>query len=82
MSNTIYEIVAEELGEVINSTTSTYLIFIQKEASLKDAARKMGGHAIKRLLVGNHDNLEGIISITDVVKIEMIREDPRSYSFT
>ncbi|HEQ78118.1 MAG TPA: CBS domain-containing protein [Euryarchaeota archaeon] len=82
MSNTIYKIVAEELGEAINSTMSTYLIFIQKEASLKDAAIKMGGHAIKRLLVGNHENLEGIISITDVVKVERIGEDPRSYSFT
>ncbi len=58
------------------------MIFIQKEASLKDAARKMGRHAIKRLLVGNHENLEGIISITDVVKVERIGEDPRSYSFT
>ncbi|GBE55654.1 MAG TPA: CBS domain-containing protein [Euryarchaeota archaeon] len=79
-----YKIVAEERdpGEAINSTMSTDLIFIQKEASLKDAAIKMAGHTIKRLLVGSQDNLEGIISITDVVKVERIGEDPRSYSFT
>lgn len=79
-----YKIVAEERdpGEAINSTMSTDLIFIQKEANLKDAAIKMAGHAIKRLLVGSQDNLEGIISITDIVKVERIGEDPRSYSFT
>ncbi|GCC11517.1 hypothetical protein IPdc08_01572 [archaeon] len=50
--------------------------------ALKNAAMKMGGYAIKRLLVGSQDNLEGIISITDVVNVERIGEDPRSYSFT
>ncbi len=79
-----YKIVAEERSpsEKVSSAMTSDLIFIQKEATLKDATRKMAAHGIKRLLVGSREKLEGIITTTDIVKVERIGDDPRSYSFT
>ena len=79
-----YKIVAEErsLQHKVQEVMSRDLKFISPDASLKEAAKKMAAHAIKRLLVGSEENLEGIITTTDLVRAERIGEDPRSYSFT
>jgi CBS domain-containing protein len=79
-----YKIVAEERSPLlkVREVMSRDLKFISRDASLKEAAKKMAAHAIKRLLVGSEEKLEGIITTTDLVRAERIGEDPRSYSFT
>ncbi len=80
----VYRIVAEgvEPGRRVKEVMRRELKFISKDASLREAARKMAAHGIKRLLVGSSDALEGIITVTDLARAEPLGEDPRSYSFT
>ncbi len=80
----VYRIVAEgvEPGRKVEEFMSRDLKFISKDATLREAARKMAAHGIKRLLVGSRESLEGIITVTDLARADPLGEDPRSYTFT
>ncbi len=80
----VYRIVAEgvEPGRKVEEFMSRDLKFISRDATLREAARKMAAHGIKRLLVGSRESLEGIITVTDLARADPLGEDPRSYTFT
>lgn len=79
-----YKIVAEEKSSstAVREVMSKDLKTIDKEKTLKDAARIMAAHVIRRLPVVENKELIGIITLEDVMRAEKIGEDAQLYSYT
>ncbi len=79
-----YKIIAEGKGtdtkvkDIMSSDVKT----IYPDKTLKDAAKLMASHVIKRLPVVSGGKLVGIISIEDIMRAEKMGEDSDLYSFT
>lgn len=79
-----YKIVAEEKSSdtTVREVMTKELKTIDKEKTLKDAARIMAAHVIRRLPVVENKELIGIITLEDIMKAEKIGEDAQLYSYT
>lgn len=79
-----YKLVAEDLDASTNvkDIMVTDLKFVDADTELKEAAKVMASHAIKRLLVKEEEELKGIITTTDILNVEKVGEDPSKYTFT
>ena len=79
-----YKIVAKEKSSdtAVKEIMTKDLKTIDKEKTLKDAARIMAAHVIRRLLVVENKELIGIITLEDVMKAEKIGENAQLYSYT
>jgi CBS domain-containing protein len=79
-----YKIIAEGKGAdtKVNDIMSSDVKTIDPDNTLKDAAKLMASHVIKRLPVVSSGKLVGIISIEDIMRAEKIGEDSNLYSFT
>lgn len=79
-----YKIVAEEKSSdtAVKEVMTRDLKTIDKEKTLKDAARIMAAHVIRRLPVIENKELIGIITLEDIMKAEKIGEDAQLYSYT
>lgn len=79
-----YKIVAEEKSSdtTVKEVMTRELKTIDKEKTMKDAARIMAAHVIRRLPVVENKELIGIITLEDVMRAEKIGEDAQLYSYT
>lgn len=79
-----YKIIAEErsLNTKVREVMSRDLKTIDPERSLKDAAKLMATHVIRRLPVLKEGKLVGILSIEDIMRAEKVGEDATLYSYT
>jgi len=79
-----YKIIAEEKGldMEVRAVMTGDLKTMEPERSIKDAARLMAAHVIRRLPVVKEGKLVGIISIEDIMRAEKVGEDRSLYSYT
>jgi CBS domain-containing protein len=79
-----YKIIAEEKGAdmTVREVMTADLKTAEPEKSIKDAARLMAAHVIRRLPVVEGGKLVGIISIEDIMRAEKVGEDRSLYSYT
>ena len=79
-----YKIIAEEqsLDMKVREVMTKDLKTVQPEKSIKDAARLMAAHVIRRLPVVEGGKLVGIITIEDIMRIEKVGEATSIYSYT
>ncbi|MEE8167896.1 MAG: CBS domain-containing protein [Candidatus Hydrothermarchaeales archaeon] len=79
-----YKIVAEEKGlsTTVEEAMTKDLKTTDGEKNLKDAAKLMASHLIRRLPVVEGGSLVGIITIEDIMRAEKIDEDLQAYSYT
>ena len=79
-----YKIIAEEqsLDMKVREVMTKDLKTVQPEKSIKDAARLMAAHVIRRLPVVEGGKLVGIITIEDIMRIEKVGGDTSIYSYT
>lgn len=79
-----YKIIAEEKGVdmTVREVMTADLKTAEPEKSIKDAARLMAAHVIRRLPVVEGGRLVGIISIEDIMRAEKVGEDASLYSYT
>ncbi len=79
-----YKIVAERrsldtrVGDIMTKDLKT----ISPEKSIKDAAKVMAAHVIRRLPVIEDGKLVGIISIEDIMRTEKVGADAALFSYT
>ena len=79
-----YKIIAERrsldtnVGEIMTKDLKT----ISPEKSIKDAAKIMAAHVIRRLPVLEEGKLVGIVSIEDIMRTEKIGADASLFSYT
>src|SRR5262245_9688251 len=66
----VYKHVASDHGKTVADIMSTNLITISPHDTLEEAARRMAKNRIEKLLVFDNDHLVGIITTTDIIKIE------------
>ncbi len=80
----VYKLVAEgksfetKVGEIMSRDLKT----ITKDKTLKEAAKIMAAHGIRRLPVVEKGKLVGIITMDDIMRAEGIGINVRDYSFT
>ncbi len=79
-----YKIIAEERGSdtEVRVVMTKDLKTIEPEKSIRDAARLMAAHVIRRLPVVEGGRLVGIVSIEDIMRAEKVGEDASIYSYT
>ena len=79
-----YKIIAENKGTdmKVKDIMTCDVKTIDQDRTLKDAAKLMAAHVIKRLPVVSGGKLVGIISIEDIMRAEKMGEDSNLYSFT
>ncbi len=79
-----YKIVAEEKGPntPVSEAMTSELKTVDGDKSLRDAARLMASHLIRRLPVLEGGKLVGIITIEDIMRAEKIEEDLKAYTYT
>lgn len=79
-----YKIIAQgkNLETKVKEVMSSDLKTIDKDANIKQAARLMASHVIRRLPVVEKGKLVGIVTIDDIMRAEKIGEDRRSYQYT
>ncbi|MFQ5815784.1 MAG: CBS domain-containing protein [Candidatus Hydrothermarchaeaceae archaeon] len=79
-----YKVVADERGLTtkVDEAMTRDLITVDGERSLRDAAKLMASHLIRRLPVLKGGNLAGIITIEDIMRAEKIEEDLKAYMYT
>ncbi len=79
-----YKIIAENKGTdmKVKDIMTRDVKTIDQDRTLKDAAKLMAAHVIKRLPVVSGGKLVGIISIEDIMRAEKMGEDSNLYSFT
>jgi CBS domain-containing protein len=79
-----YKIVAEEkdLDTRVSEAMTKDLKTVDGERSLRDAAKLMASHLIRRLPVLEGGKLVGIITIEDIMRAEKIEEDLMAYTYT
>lgn len=66
----VYKYVAERKGQRVSDIMSEKLLSIPSNKTIEDAARIMSEKMVKKLLVMENDKLVGIITTTDILKIE------------
>lgn len=79
-----YKIIAEErsLDTEVRKVMTKDLKTVEPEKSIKDAAKVMAAHVIRRLPVIEGGKLVGIVSIEDIMRAEKVGEDASLYSYT
>ena len=79
-----YKIIAQgkNLETKVKEVMSSDLKTIDKDANIKQAAKLMASHVIRRLPVVEKGKLIGIVTIDDIMRAEKIGEDRRSYQYT
>lgn len=79
-----YKIIAQgkSLETKVKEVMSSDLKTIDKDANIKQAAKLMASHVIRRLPVVEKGKLIGIVTIDDIMRAEKIGEDRRSYQYT
>lgn len=79
-----YKIIAQgkSLETKVKEVMSSDLKTIDKDADIKQAAKLMASHVIRRLPVVEKGKLIGIVTIDDIMRAEKIGEDRRSYQYT
>ncbi len=79
-----YKIIAQgkSLETKVKEVMSSDLKTIEKDADIKQAAKLMASHVIRRLPVVEKGKLIGIVTIDDIMRAEKIGEDRRSYQYT
>ena len=79
-----YKIIAQgkSLETKVREVMSSDLKTIEKDANIKQAAKLMASHVIRRLPVVEKGKLIGIVTIDDIMRAEKIGEDRRSYQYT
>lgn len=79
-----YKILAEDKDArtTVSEVMSKNLKTISGDATLRDAAKLMAAHLIRRLPVVEKGELVGIITIEDIMRVEKIGEDAQLYSYT
>ena len=79
-----FKIIAEErpLGTTVGEVMTRDLKIVDKEKTLRDAAKIMAAHLIRRLPVVEGGRLIGIVTLDDIMKVEKMGEDTQMYSFS
>lgn len=79
-----YKVVAEEkeLTTKVSEAMTRDLKTVNGEKSLRDTAKLMAAHLIRRLPVLEGGKLAGIITIEDIMRAEKIDEDLSAYTYT
>ncbi len=79
-----YKIIAQgkSLETKVKEVMSSDLKTIEKDENIKQAAKLMASHVIRRLPVVEKGKLIGIVTIDDIMRAEKIGEDRRSYQYT
>lgn len=79
-----YKIIAEERGvdTKVREAMTKDLKTIAPEKSIKEAAKLMAAHVIRRLPVVEGGKLVGLVSIEDIMRAEKVGEDASLYSYT
>ncbi|MFQ6105684.1 MAG: cyclic nucleotide-binding/CBS domain-containing protein [Candidatus Hydrothermarchaeaceae archaeon] len=80
----VYKIIAEEKSTraSVRDIMTRDIRTVDGQRTIKDAAKIMATHLIRRLPVVERGKLVGIITIDDIMKSEKIGEDTRLYSYT
>lgn len=80
----VYKIIAEEKSTraSVRDIMTRDIRTVDGQRTIKDAAKIMATHLIRRLPVVERGKLVGIITIDDIMKAEKIGEDTRLYSYT
>jgi CBS domain-containing protein len=79
-----YKIIAErrsldtKVGDIMTKDLKT----ISPDKSIKDAAKLMAAHVIRRLPVIEEGKLVGIVSIDDIMRAEKVGADTALFSYT
>jgi predicted transcriptional regulator len=66
----VYKHVAGKKGQNVGDIMSTNLIIVAPNVSIEEASRQMIKHNIEKLLVFDNNQLVGIITNNDVLKVE------------
>lgn len=69
-SDIVYKHVAGKTGSVVADIMSTSLVKISPEKTIEDAAHMMVKNNIEKLLVFDNEKLVGIITATDILRVE------------
>lgn len=79
-----YKIIAEErsLDTKVEDVMTRDLKTISPDKSIKDAAKVMAAHVIRRLPVIENGKLVGILSIEDIMRAEKVGADTSLFSYT
>ncbi len=79
-----YKVVAEEksLDTKVKDAMTKDLKTIDGEKTLREAAKLMASHLVRRLPVVEKGKLVGIITIDDIMRAEKIEEDLKAYMYT
>jgi CBS domain-containing protein len=79
-----FKVIAEEksLQTRVEEVMSRDLKTIDKERTLKDAAKIMAAHLIRRLPVVEEGVLIGILTLDDIIRVEKIGVDSQNYQFS
>ncbi len=79
-----FKVVAEEkdLATKVTDAMTGDLKTVAGETGIRDAAKLMASHLIRRLPVLEDGKLVGIIAIDDIMKATKIEEDLKDYSYT
>ncbi len=79
-----YKVVADELGldTKVSEAMTTDLKTVVGETGLRDAAKLMASHLIRRLPVLDDGKLMGIITIDDIMRGERIEENLKDYTYS
>ncbi len=79
-----YKVVAEEkeLTTKVSEAMTRDLKTVDGEKSIRDTAKLMAAHLIRRLPVLEGGKLVGIITIEDIMRAEKIDEDLLAYTYT
>ncbi|MEE9594952.1 MAG: CBS domain-containing protein [Candidatus Hydrothermarchaeales archaeon] len=79
-----FKVVADEkdLDTKVSETMTGDLKTVDGETSLRDAAKLMVSHLIRRLPVFENEKLVGIITIDDIMRGTKIEEELKDYMYT
>ena len=69
-SDIVYKYVAEKKGEKVSDIMTKDLVTIDPGKSIEDAAELMAGKGIKKLLVFDKERLVGVVSQSDILRVE------------
>ena len=68
----VYKHIADRHGKIVNDIMSKTLVTVSPEKSIEDASRIMVENKIKKLPVMEGEKLVGIITASDVVRVEPV----------
>lgn len=68
----VYKHVSEGLGTKVNQIMSQRLITVDPEKSIEEASKIMVENGVKKLPVMEGDNIVGIITASDIIRVEPV----------